>query len=154
MLERDIQKKCLDWCKTQENIVAVKFHQSGWTGRGFPDTHLLIDGVPCYFEFKTPTGTLSKAQKIWRDHIQKAGGFYATPTSVNDFIQDVEIVRRLSNMFADIRNVKQIPTHPAYTQGYLVCPNCQTDLSPMNRHDKYCRECGQALDWSKYNERI
>lgn len=48
---------------------------------------------------------------------------------------------------------KQIPKKPEkiycpYTaiQKDIVCPICKNSI---NTEDKYCKHCGQALDWSK-----
>ena len=31
---------------------------------------------------------------------------------------------------------------------YQLCPNCKTELNKYFEN-KYCKECGQRLDWSK-----
>ena len=49
---------------------------------------------------------------------------------------------------------KQIPKKPIEkpTRGLfsdIRCPDCKTLIA---RHQKFCKECGQALDWSENNE--
>lgn len=50
---------------------------------------------------------------------------------------------------------KQIPKKVSYgydEQDDIKCPNCDYVISYMDAHDKgvdkYCSNCGQALDWS------
>ena len=50
---------------------------------------------------------------------------------------------------------KQIPQKVSYgydEQNDIKCPNCDYVISYMDAHDKgvdkYCSNCGQALDWS------
>lgn len=48
---------------------------------------------------------------------------------------------------------KQIPKKPAGDPSYylnaLHCPACGYFLGyPHNKHQKFCAECGQAIDWS------
>lgn len=50
---------------------------------------------------------------------------------------------------------KQIPQKVSYgydEQDDIKCPNCDYVISYMDAHDKgvdkYCSNCGQALDWS------
>lgn len=58
---------------------------------------------------------------------------------------------------------KQIPKKPNETEAYphrLYCPNCyypfernKSEIALIREHfivgNKYCPECGQALDWSE-----
>ena len=41
---------------------------------------------------------------------------------------------------------KQIPQKPVDTD-WLYCPNCKKSLNVMAK-EKFCNDCGQALDWS------
>ena len=40
---------------------------------------------------------------------------------------------------------KQTPKKPFYTIPFYNCPKCKNDLY---ENQKYCENCGQALDWS------
>lgn len=61
---------------------------------------------------------------------------------------------------------KQIPKKPNETEAYphrLYCPNCyypfernKSEIALIREHfivgNKYCPDCGQALDWSDTND--
>lgn len=61
---------------------------------------------------------------------------------------------------------KQIPKKPGATEDYphrLYCPNCyypfernKSEIALIREHfivgNKYCPDCGQALDWSDTND--
>lgn len=86
MLETDLQKKCLEWCK-QNNIVAYNQHENGFTGKGVPDILLCINGKFVACELKVGKGGLSPAQKIRKKQIERAGGLHFVPRSLNQFIE-------------------------------------------------------------------
>lgn len=75
----------------------------------------------------------------------------------NPTVQDVDN-QELSKMIDDAIE-KQIPKRPFLVEpreGYVVavvCPNCHCDSFGDNK-DKYCINCGQALDWGEENETI
>lgn len=89
MRERDLQAKCIDYCK-ENGIVHINVHQSGWTARGFPDLVLCIRGKFIACELKVDKNNLEPAQRIWKTRILKAGGKHYTPRSVKEF---EEIIR-------------------------------------------------------------
>lgn len=36
---------------------------------------------------------------------------------------------------------------------FPICPNCKTELNEYYKYaNKFCKECGQRLDWSKEEE--
>lgn len=45
---------------------------------------------------------------------------------------------------------KQIPYKPAPYQQY--CGKCRCGAVFLDKHTKYCGNCGQALDWEDKNE--
>lgn len=35
---------------------------------------------------------------------------------------------------------------------FPICPNCKEELNEYYKN-KYCKDCGQRLDWSEYDEK-
>lgn len=43
--------------------------------------------------------------------------------------------------------IRHVRIEKKFVYTILYCPNCYTNL--WENGDKYCRECGQKLDWSE-----
>ncbi len=79
-----------------------------------------------------------------------------TPQEVIGFCEKFIFDDRLSNkeiLFIKTALEKQIPKKPVVDEytGIYFCPccNCGTeDIEGNNWDDDYCRNCGQAIDWS------
>lgn len=51
---------------------------------GLPDRLILGRGWVCFMEFKTATGRLGPAQKIWKERLERLGFCVYVPRSVAD----------------------------------------------------------------------
>ena len=89
MTESQYQKKCIEHLK-QERIYYVNIHGGGWTGKGTPDLITCIDGHFVAFELKVDKNTLSPDQVVRKNQIEKSGGGFFSPTSVEDFIKIIK----------------------------------------------------------------
>lgn len=85
MGEIALQRKILDHCKRHQ-ILALNIHQSGWTGKGFPDLILCLDGRFVALELKVGTNKPSKIQERWGEKIKKAGGIHAVIYTFEEFL--------------------------------------------------------------------
>ena len=48
---------------------------------------------------------------------------------------------------------KKIEIGTSHNFKYPICPNCKIELNEYYKYaNKYCKECGQRLDWSERNE--
>lgn len=91
MLERTLQKDCLDWVKASfPDILVVNVHGGGWSAKGFPDLLLCIHGQFVVCELKTGSNDLDSAQKIWRRKIEQAGGAWYLIRELTTFKDIVE----------------------------------------------------------------
>lgn len=88
--ERDLQERVMEWCEGQPNVVVFNVHQSGWTGKGFPDLILCVNGQAVYVELKVGKNQMEPAQRIWRKRILRAGGKHIAPYSFEEFLKEIE----------------------------------------------------------------
>lgn len=85
MLERDLQQKCMDAAKS-EGVLAVNFHGSGWSNKGFPDLLLFARGRCVAVELKNGSGYgATEAQKVWRNRFARCGIPWSVAESSEEF---------------------------------------------------------------------
>lgn len=84
MLEKNLQKKILQFCKTI-GILAFKVESQSTTG--FPDLLVIKPCGKVYFiEVKTETGRLSKMQKVILERLEKQNANAHTIYSFEQFV--------------------------------------------------------------------
>lgn len=93
MAERHLQKACVDWFKQNyRDDLIVNIHGSGWSNKGYPDLLICLNGKYVTCELKVGNNKLSEAQKLWKRRILKAGGYWCSPYTLEefqDFIREV-----------------------------------------------------------------
>ena len=98
--EAQIQKAILQWGGYKRilmhriNVIGTPLHKAGKTiyrpstNKGMADIHatLLVGDIPVsvWLEVKTAKGRISDNQKIFRDTVTAAGGFYYVVRSIDD----------------------------------------------------------------------
>lgn len=95
MLERALQKACLDWVKREHapELLAVNIHGGGYSNKGFPDILVFGNGTAAAIELKADSGyKVQPDQKVWRGRFARSGTHYAVCTSLDEFKQTVERV--------------------------------------------------------------
>ncbi len=87
MLERHLQKDCINWLNKQfgDDALVINIHGSGWSAKGCPDLLICLHGLFVACELKVGKNGLSEAQKIWKDRILKAGGYWSAPYTLEEF---------------------------------------------------------------------
>lgn len=83
--ESKLQSDCLRVLKERE-IAHLNVHQSGWTGKGFPDIVACIHGRFVCFELKVKRNKQQPDQVIWQKRIERSGGDYFVPYSLDEFV--------------------------------------------------------------------
>lgn len=102
--EKEILKTILDWAKYQKDLTAIRINVIGVplpkknTYRpsahvGISDIIICIRGKILCVECKSPRGTLSHNQKIFKEKIEKTGGIYIIARSLEDVTHIVKIIR-------------------------------------------------------------
>lgn len=95
MLERDLQKKCVEYLK-REGIYYLNIHGGGWGTRGAPDLLACIAGRFVAFELKVGSNQMAPAQKIHKGRIEASGGRHYVPRSLEEFKRMVEEAKHAS----------------------------------------------------------
>lgn len=94
MLERDLQNKCLEYCRSLKKqgkpIVAIKQHGSAFSSRGVPDILLCIKGAFVAVELKVGDNRPTPLQAEYMERIKKAGGMAMVITTYEDFVRVVD----------------------------------------------------------------
>lgn len=84
MLEKNLQKKCIDYLK-EKDIYHVNIHGGGWGGKGTPDIIACICGKFVAFELKVGDNKMSPAQRIHKKRIVRNYGLHYVPRSLEEF---------------------------------------------------------------------
>lgn len=78
MLERDLQRKCLDFCKRLNNegrqVIAINQHGSAFASRGVADILLCIRGKFIAIELKVPGNKPTPLQSHFISKVIACGG--------------------------------------------------------------------------------
>lgn len=93
MKEKTLQAKIIDYCKTN-GIYLINVYGSGMTAKGAPDLIGCYNGVFLAIECKVGKNVLSPAQQIHKKRILEAGGVHLTPYTLEEFITELEAVRK------------------------------------------------------------
>ena len=68
----------------------------------------------------------------------------------NDEIQLVRYAIRAARYLADKNTPKKVRTGTSKHFKFPICPNCKVELNGVYKHaTKYCRKCGQRLEWEE-----
>lgn len=90
MLERDLQKKCLDYCRSLQKqgkpVVAINQHGSAFSSRGVPDILLCVKGRFMAVELKVGDNRPTPLQEDYLRRIGMAGGMAFVITTYEDFV--------------------------------------------------------------------
>ena len=78
MIEKDLQTKCLSYCKTLQNkgypIIAINQHGSAFSSRGVPDILICANGKFIAVELKVGDNKPTPLQAEYVKRIGQAGG--------------------------------------------------------------------------------
>lgn len=85
MKESRLQKQILDYCK-QNGIYATNIYGAGRCAKGTPDILLCIHGYYVAMECKVGNNQLQDDQIIHKMRIEKAGGRWCCPRSLDDAV--------------------------------------------------------------------
>jgi hypothetical protein len=107
--EAQIQKAIMQWGQYKKvlmhriNVIGTPLHKDGLTvyrpstNRGMADIHatVFLVGIPVsvWLEVKTAKGKMSENQKLFRDSVQAAGGFYYVVRCIDDVESAVDEVK-------------------------------------------------------------
>ena len=116
--EAQIQKAILQWGGYKRilmhriNVIGTPLHKAGKTiyrpstNKGMADIHatVLVGDIPVsvWLEVKTAKGRISENQKIFRDTVTAAGGFYYVVRSIDDVETALRDVTKRT-----IRNIRE-----------------------------------------------
>lgn len=87
--ERDLQSKCLKWLKDRD-IYTINTHGDGWSGKGTPDLAMCVNGRFICAELKVGENGMSSAQKLHRLWIERNGGIFFSPYTLQEFTEKME----------------------------------------------------------------
>lgn len=87
--ERDLQSKCLDWVKDRD-IYVINTHGDGWGGKGKADLYMCVNGLFVAAELKVGANGMSSAQKLHKLWIERNGGIFFSPYTLQEFIDEME----------------------------------------------------------------
>lgn len=92
--ERDLQSKCIAWLK-ERDIYLINTHGDGWGGKGTPDLTMCVNGRFVCAELKVGENGMSSAQKLHKLWIERNGGIFFSPYTLQEFVDEME--RIMSN---------------------------------------------------------
>jgi len=87
MKEKVLQKKVLDWLRSQPQTWAVKYHGGPYSEVGVPDVLACVEGRFLAIELKGAGGRVAPIQAVQIGRIDKAGGVALVAYSLTD-VQD------------------------------------------------------------------
>lgn len=94
MLEKDLQKKCLEWTRKQAKegkpILAINQHGSAFATRGVADVLLCINGQFVAIELKVGTNKPTELQLSFIEKVKKANGKGFIVYSLEEFKKIVQ----------------------------------------------------------------
>ena len=82
--ESKFQSDAIEYLKAK-NIYCLNLHGDGFGGRGKPDLIACIGGQFAAFELKVGKNTMSDAQKLHKIWIQRSGGLFFSPYTLDEF---------------------------------------------------------------------
>lgn len=86
MRETTMQRKCMQWAKTDRDLLPVNMHGDGYANKGFPDLLVFGDGKCVAIELKSDSGyKFQSDQKIWRKRLMRAGIAHHVANSLDEF---------------------------------------------------------------------
>ena len=91
--ERDLQSRCIDYVKKQD-IYIINNHGDAWGGKGKPDLVMCLAGKFVAAELKVGTNGLSSAQRLHKTWIERNGGIFISPYTLDEFIEQIEKIQR------------------------------------------------------------
>ncbi len=71
---------------------------------------------------------------------------FSVPQSDHETLDRLAGVEGNLSKFLRESALKQFPLKPKMIIDYSICPKC---AELVHEKDKYCKECGQKLDWGK-----
>lgn len=92
--ESGLQRRCVEWAKTQPDTWIKVYHGSAFGLRGHPDLYGNVGPLAIYLELKRPGKDMAKAQAAVGRKIAAAGGFFRKIDTLDDFKQAVESLRQ------------------------------------------------------------
>lgn len=94
MLERELQNKCLQYCRSLQKkgkpIVAINQHGSAFSSRGVPDILLCVNGRFMAVELKVGDNKPTALQADYLRRIGMAGGLVFVITTYEDFVMVIK----------------------------------------------------------------
>ena len=91
-LEKHLQKQCIDYLKSK-GIYYINQFGHGWGAKGAPDLICCINGMFVAFELKIKGNTMQPDQQIHKNRIQKNKGRHYCPTSIKEFIENINEIK-------------------------------------------------------------
>ena len=89
MLESTLQKQVIKYLSSN-NIYYENNHGSSWGGKGRPDLTVCLEGKWISLELKVGNNQPSPAQIIHKNRIEKSGGKWYSPRSLEEVKRIVE----------------------------------------------------------------
>lgn len=90
MVESDLQKSCIEWCK-RHKFLAVNIHGGGWGNKGFPDLLVFKHGRVVAVELKNGKAYKQQpVQKMWQMRFEKVKTPYLLIHSLDEFTHELE----------------------------------------------------------------
>lgn len=89
MKENELQRKCISHAKSM-GVYIINIQPDGKGLKGVPDLILCLNGKFVGVELKVGNNTLSNAQKIQRNRIEKSGGMVKIIRSMSEFKELLE----------------------------------------------------------------
>lgn len=87
--ERDLQSKCIAWLK-ERDIYIINTHGDGWGAKGTPDLTMCVNGRFVAAELKVGENDMSSAQKLHKLWIERNGGIFFSPYTLQEFVDEME----------------------------------------------------------------
>ena len=91
--ERDLQSKCIEYVK-QRDIYIINNHGDAWSGKGKPDLMMCLAGRFVAAELKVGANDLSSAQRLHKKWIERNGGIFISPYTLDEFIGQIEKIQK------------------------------------------------------------
>lgn len=84
MMEKDIQRKILQWLNAQEGCYFFKVAQGAYSTKGVSDLVGVVNGMFVALEVKTPKGRVTPLQQNFIDRVKSEGGHAYVIRSLED----------------------------------------------------------------------
>ncbi len=95
MMEKDIQRKILQWLNAQEGCYFFKVAQGAYSTKGVSDLIGVVNGIFVALEVKTPKGRVTPLQQNFIDRVRSEGGHAYVIRSLDGAHDVIAVMRGL-----------------------------------------------------------